>query len=594
MKKLLYMLSAALIMFSGCTKFAEDEPINFDKATAPTITMSVVDDNTIAVTVAGAATNTGYYSFAVASGDAETVDGASLLSKPSGIGSLASGVVNYTAKADTSFQVSKLNANSNYTVYAVAATKMGVLSEVVSQSVKTTDTTIPELGDLSTDALADDNTISFAFNEEVTLSNGASTIVAHYFAENYYDPTTGELVQVFEEAIPAENVTLADGAVSVKLPDAIPGAIVLFTMGEGVVQNAVGLRSAAIEDAAAAWDSDGELSVEGVGFQYDKEAWDFALPMIEDAEGNLIRMPADTVLYFSDWETQYSSFVAQSLTTPEINGIIKDESIADITVQYTAGNDRRVLYHASNFGALNDTTAAVTLDEEPDFGCSVGITVAAESFQDLWGNPSNEFTTIFETEDEEMVYGNYFYSYGYTLEDLCGTYTFQGSAYYAGPQADEKVVIAPYTDPEDPDVNVVVYDLFKHTTCLDDLSAYYPFDYTMFEGTFNFHNGQLVLAGDAIGIAVHKSGWQGYVVAWDDNGQITFQMPEAGLLNLALPVYIELYEATTWDMISSGVLSKVSDDYTFEIPEDDTDDARPKEIKASKPANHAELRKWND
>ena len=76
MKKVLYTLSAALMMLVGCTKFAEDEPIKFDSATAPAITVSVVDDNTVSVTVAGAA-NTGFYSFAFASGPAKTVSASS-------------------------------------------------------------------------------------------------------------------------------------------------------------------------------------------------------------------------------------------------------------------------------------------------------------------------------------------------------------------------------------------------------------------------------------------------------------------------------------------------------------------------------------
>jgi hypothetical protein len=286
-------------------------------------------------------------------------------------------------------------------------------------------------------------------------------------------------------------------------------------------------------------------------------------------------------------------FVAQGLVTPEINEIGPAEG-AKIEVQYTAATTRRLIYPATNFGALNDSTAAVILDEAPNYGEKVGFTVEEGAFQDIWGNGSNAFTTIFQTEDEEQVYGNYFFSYGYKAEQFYGTYSFSGMAEWAGPQADDKVIILPFTDPEEETVTIAVVNLFKNTTCLDDLAAYVPNDYTLFEGSFNPHNGQVTLYASDIGFATHRSGWQGPVVVWDEDGKIVFQMPQEGLLNLVKPVDVELYQAATWDTVFPGKLVKISDDYAFEFPEDDTDGARPKALKASRPANHVELRKWND
>ena len=595
MKKVLYFFSAALLMLSGCTKFAEDEAIKFDTATAPTITVTVVDDNTVAVTVAGAA-NTGFYSYAVAAGAATTVNGASLLSKPSGVGSLASGVVDFSVKPDTTFRVKDLSANTAYTVYAVAASKMGIVSDVASQSVVTSDTTIPIISKLGSDAVETDNELTFEFNEPVSVSFGVGSIVAHYFAENVYTEG-GDLIEVQTVPIPAENVSVDGKTLTIKIPvDPIPGAIVLFTMGEGVVKNDVGLNSAAFDEYAIAWD-DGELETDGMGFQYEKAAWDFALPMIEDEEGNLVRMPADTTIYFSTWNMLVTSFVAQDLVTPEMNGIIAPETAGGIVVQYSALSGRRVTYPATQFGALNDTTAAFLLDEAPNYGETVGFTVAEDAFQDIWGNGNNAFTTIFETEDEVQVNGNYFYSYGYKPEQLYGSYTFDGEAYYAGPQRETKVVIGPCTDEDalEEGFNVVVYDLFKSQTCTDDLTAYSPFDYTVFYGVFNQHSGELVLDGDAIGIGLHSTyGWKNYVCIWnEETGKIPFLMPEAGTLYLTSEVSVVLYKLGTWDAILEGTLSKFSDDYTFEIPEEDEEEvaAKPRYVLKPEAGAGRELRK---
>lgn len=593
MKKVLYTLSAALMMLVGCTKFAEDEPIKFDSATAPAITVSVVDDNTVSVTVAGAA-NTGFYSFAFASGPAKTVSASSLLSQPAGfsISDAFAGVVNFSAKPDTTFTVPGLSANTAYTVYAVAASKMGVVSDVATQSVTTTDTTDPVMTALVEDAIASDNVVGITFNEPVTISTGAGSVVAHYFAENVFDEK-GNLIEIKSLPIPVDNVTADGSTLSIKIPaDPIPGALVLLTMDSKVVVNATDLPSAAVSSCSAAWD-EGKLSVEGIGFQYEKTTFDFALPMIEDAEGETVRMPADTLIYFSDWKELVMPFVAQGLVTPEINEIGPAEG-AKIEVQYTAATTRRLIYPATNFGALNDSTAAVILDEAPNYGEKVGFTVEEGAFQDIWGNGSNAFTTIFQTEDEEQVYGNYFFSYGYKAEQFYGTYSFSGMAEWAGPQADDKVIILPFTDPDEESVTLAVVNLFKNTTCLDDLAAYEPNEFTLFEGSFNPHNGQVTLFASDIGFGEHKSGWKGPVVVWDEDGKIVFQMPQVGVLNLVKPVDVDLYQATTWDTVFPGKLVKISDDYAFEFPEDDMDGARPKALKASRPANHVELRKWND
>ena len=600
MKKVLYTFSAALLMLVGCTKFAEDEPIKFDTATAPAITVSVVDDHTVSVTVAGAA-NTGFYSFAFASGAAKTVSASSLLSNPGGfsISDDVAGVVNFAAKPDTTFTVGELKPNSAYTVYAVAASKMGVVSDVASQSVTTTDSTIPAMKSLVDDDIASKNVVGITFDEPVSLSTGAGSVVLHYFAENAY-AADGSLIEISSVSVPLDKVSVSGNTVSIEIPeDPIPGAIVLITMGEGLVENEVGLKSAAFSDCSAEWSSDGKLEVEGFGFQYDKEPFDFSLPMIEDESGAEVRMPADTVIYFSDWEELVMSVVAQGLVTPEINQVVPASEESGVRVRSTSASDRRVSYPATKVLPANDTTVVIGLDEAPDYGSYVGFTVSEGAFQDIWGNENNEFTTIFVDEESEAeILGNYFCSYGYKMSDLFGTYSLVATSKYVPSFSEPKVVIAPCTDPDalEAGFNVVAYDLFKSQPCTNDLDAYEPHDYTEFYGKFNIHSGELVFNGASVGIgAFDYYGWQGQVVILNESDKVVpFVMQQRGRLDLTSELLVYLNGLGAWDYIYTATMTKTSDDYTFEIPEDGTDDASPKVFKASKPANYVELRKRND
>ena len=63
---------------------------------------------------------------------------------------------------------------------------------------------------------------------------------------------------------------------------------------------------------------------------------------------------------------------------------------------------------------------AIALKEDPGFGTVATYTIAAGSYVDIFGNENLEYS---------LDYGAYFCSYGYTINDVVGTYNVTGSEY---------------------------------------------------------------------------------------------------------------------------------------------------------------------
>lgn len=193
----------------------------------------------------------------------------------------------------------------------------------------------------------------------------------------------------------------------VNLPreEAIPGAVVTITYTEGVVANGVGTGCPACSNSIV--DKTGTLK-EGIGGAYDNANFDFTLDQT---------WPADTVVYYSDWTKLMP--VVYSKSDYELAGATKD---ANFKVKVVDGNGRTVTYDAAKFDKLTPEAVGFKLNEDPGYGTSLSFTIAEGSFVDLFGNANNEFTSE----------GNYYCSYGYSLEDIIGEYTVNGVSYREG------------------------------------------------------------------------------------------------------------------------------------------------------------------
>ena len=588
---------------------------------APTIQrVAVADedaDHAFTVKVAPAAGNT-YYSFAILKGDS-ALDGETILEN--GYSSKAvtvklvrdsvevdvplSGCFDAKALKDTTVNAFKLDPNTKYTVYAVGCDELGILSKVTTLTITTSDVTIPSIFNAKgaaqyDDSKLEDGTIVIKFDDPVEftddLKNGKAKFYASYLGVNEKNPDGSFAVQ-FTEEIPLDSLTLDGNIISIQVPERIPGAVVGISFDAGVVVNGVNLKNDKTE-CSAGYNDKGEVDGDGIISRFDTAPFEFALPVIEDEAGNLIRMPEDTIIYVQDWEAVLLGATAQDLVEPQyqegktFNFIVAQEAPE---IRYTDGDLRKVIYPASTYETPTDTTLVCILDENPGFGVSIAIDIAEGAIEDLWGNPCESFSSTYVDEDGNPFYGNYFTSYGFNLEDVFGTYTFAAVDSEGAPYVIDSVIIAPREPFENPvyeeyyaERNVEIHNLFSGLDYSGFLNPYVNYNPILY-GTFNIHSGLLNIEYEYLGEAGFASyGWAGYVIVQADteDNNYNFKQAVAGTLIQQEGLYIVLDGLGAIDYLIGGKLEKTGSDYAL-TPAVDEGANSPSYVPLSKKRNAA-------
>jgi hypothetical protein len=611
MKKIIIALSAALLSLAACTQFENETAPDFSAdVKAPSLVCeaptTMNSDSAFVVTVTPGKGNV-YYSYAIIKGTETALDPETLLEDGYSKKAVAvkliqdgvevevplSGCFNASEQADTTVVAFDLVPNSAYTVYAVGVDNLGKVSKVTASTITTTDKLAPVVNDKKTDAsgLDDDGEISFQFDDPVVLTDafkaGTAKFHVSYAGINNLTPMAGNkyILPIYTKDVDVDSVAVSGAKVTIKVPDRVPGAIVFVTFDAGVVENGVKTANAAFTTAMGAPKANGGYEAVGIYGRFSTEEFEISLPTIKDAENKDVRMPKDTVLYFNDWTTLEMSVVAPELVNVPYNGIVPT---AYPEVKYTNAANRKVIYDSEDIAVANDSTLVIKLTEDPGYGTSVAFTIAAGSIEDIYGNTCEELSTSFLDADDELFPGNYFCSYGYTLADVLGTYTFAGTSKYAGPQTDSKVVIAPS---DDEDYDVMIYDLFHETTCLNDLTSYTPDPFTKFYATVDFDSGIMVVYGDAIGEGVYNSA-DYYIVAFGEGeeGEFTCSIPASGKIVLNSTVYMLLYGLGSWDSISAGTLTRTDTAYDYTEPTPDPAPAPAPAKRAAKKVGNKNLK----
>ena len=524
MKKILFAIFAAAAMSAACTQFEEDVTPTYDTAAKPEVTATVVSDTEITVTVtAGAGTN--FWGYAVMTGaPGATAD--KLVAN--GYAKAAEVVLQGEDKAPQAAQMkyseetktvtlnlTGLTPYTDYTVYAAAVSVMGVTSEVAEITVKTTDGTEPTV--TAFDFAEADEVLTFAisFNDPVTLT-GNGTAKAWFYAENYYDET-GMLVLYKEVDIPATHIATNGKNLLVAVPatEYVPGAYVAVTYSAGIVKNGADAVNAAYETHVIGYDDKGAVQKKGIFGYYDYANWDFSivdpstLPDEEEGEGSMGDEEEEeeekVPVYFNDWSKLImTNYVVSDYPLAGKTG----EGGVEITTAEASG--KTISYPAKTFGVVGDFIAGVMLNEKPAYGSSISYTIAEGTFCDIFGNVNNEFVA----EDE------YFHSYGYTLDDIVGSYVFTAqSAYGNGPQQGTWTIVAS----DKPEKGNVMFTEMYSTECVQNVYA--TFD--MVSGTLTVPSLQLYAANDKYLFAFCSSDNNGNVSDVD----VVFAVPQPGVIN---------------------------------------------------------------
>lgn len=451
MKKILFTILAAAAMSAACTKFVEDTTPTYDTAPKPEVSATVVSDTEITVTVtAGEGSN--FWGYAVMTGapgasadklvaNGYAKDAAVVVQGEDKLPQAAQ--MKYSEETKTvTLELTGLTPYTDYTVYAAAVTEMGVVSEVAEMTVKTTDGTEPVVTGFDFAEEEGALTFAIAFNDPVQLT-GNGTATAWFYGENYYDES-GMLILYKEVAIPTDHIAASGKNLIVSVPasEYIPGAYVAITYSADIVKNGADAVNAAYETHLIGYGAEG-IEKQGIFGYYDYANWDFSLvdpatlPDEEEGSGDMEGEDEEeeekVPVYFGDW----TKLIMTVYSTSEY-ALADTTGDDEITIINTEASGRTVSYTASKYGVLTANTAGIMLSEAPAYGSTISFTVAEGSFCDIFGNVNNEFAA----EDE------YYRSYGYTLNDILGSYTIQAVSAFDGSLITKSMVIEASDDPE--------------------------------------------------------------------------------------------------------------------------------------------------
>ena len=514
-------------MSAACTKFEQDTVPTYDSVAAPEVTATVVSDTEITVTIT-AAENSNYYGYAVMAGNpGATADKlvANGYAKDANVVTQGeekapqAAQIQYSEETKTAtLNLSGLTPYTEYTVYAAAVTKMGVTSEVAVKTVRTTDGTLPTLTDF--DFAESDNMLAFqiSFNDPVELT-GTGTAKAWFYAENHYDQTTGELILWKEVDIPADYIAASGKNLLIVVPasEYIPGAYVAVTYSADIVKNGAGATNAAYETHSIGYAADGSVSKKGIFGYYDYVSWDISLvdpatlPDEDEGKDNLDGTEDEEEeeeaepIYFSDWSTLLMT--AYSTSEYPLAGKTGNGGVA---VETAEANGRTVSYAATTYGLASTSVVAVKLNEAPAYGSLVSFSIEEGTFCDIFGNENNAF----EAE------GAYFYSYGYTLADIVGTYAYSAASAYDDSAQSGTLTIVESDNPEKG--NVMFTEIYS-TECLANVYA----TFNTVSGTLTVPSLQLYGANDTYYFAFCSSDNSGNISDVD----VVFAVPQPGVIN---------------------------------------------------------------
>ena len=523
MKKILFTILAAAAVSAACTKFEQDTVPTYDSVAAPEVTATVVSDTEITVTVT-AAENTHYYGYAVMAGTPGATADKLVANGYAKSGDVVTqgeekapqaAQVKYSEETKTvTLELSGLTPYTEYTVYAAAVTEMGVTSEVAAMTVRTTDGTKPvRTGFEFAEA---ENVLAFAisFNDPVTLT-GNGTAKAWFYAENYYDES-GELILWKEVDIPTDYIVADANTLYIGVPasEYIPGAYVAITYSADIVKNGADATNEAYETHSIGYADDGSVSKSGIFGYYDYASWDLSLvdpatlPDTEEGEGNMDDEEEEEEVepvYFSDWKEL--TMVAYSTSPYALAGRTGNGGVGVTT---TEASGKTVSYPAKNYGVATTSIVAVMLNEAPAYGASVSFSIEEGTFCDIFGNENNAF----EAENA------YFCSYGYTLDDIVGTYQYAcNSAYTGDPVAGTWTIV----ESDNPEKGNVMFTEMYSTECLANVYA----TFNTVSGTLTIPSLQLYGANENYYFAFCSSDNSGNISDVD----VVFAVPQPGVIN---------------------------------------------------------------
>lgn len=524
---LLYFSVVAIIFATGCTDFAEENQLTLPDAPMAEISAVAPTSNAVTFKVAPSGT-AGYYSWlVVASATVDTTLQAVNILKQTA-GGVAMGIVDFSETPQKSVEVTGLTPYTVYQIYAVASSSDGVVSEVKNTNFRTLD----DGGKPApTNVSLTDNTVTITFHEPLQRGNGK--VYVSYFAKNTLSGHKPLVVAPGYESynpqdiqVDADDVSVSGNKLVVKLPDAPAGAYASMTYDAGTVLDLEG-------NATNAYTQKADTLVKGapsrgITVHLANKTWKL--------HSEFEALNPDTLKSFSVWDELVISAI------PDENTKVKKKVSTIVpTVVYREPGKFATL-DVTAWGLMSGTPAFL-LPEEPSFGATVDLNVPAGAYEDVYGNKSDALT----------VEGNYIYSYGYTYEDVTGTYDLNLTSYWDGTlPAESGIVIEKDSESDD----LLIKNLLTTGTVVRG-----TFDPVF--GTITLDDSQVLLedvpfsAGPSDILFVNAEG----------SGPVVFNVPSPGAITstqmwgyylIDLDGWYDAFTASSWTRTSTDIPAQTS------------------------------------
>lgn len=467
------------------------------------ISISNITDESFDVTLTPTSASA-YYSYLV--DNDEYYDGLSAASLYAvGYSSVAQGTVKYADNSSYTFTVAA-EPNTVYTVYAVCASVEGNVGTITYTNATTTDGVAPEIDVESFETLG--NKIALPFSENVKYVEGKTiTATVYSLAELYSltsEPTALANKPVFaprkeieeEEPVTYEGTVQVSNGVAVITFEGItqPGAFYVVNFEDGTFEDYAGNPCPGITSAFEGLDEDLEpVAAEGsVWGHIDNEAFEFS---VEETFPTSVTDPK--AMFTINSEFDIFDFTKEGVEATVIS------SAAGKTSTYT-------LAYGSSFAIVGPNVVGMMVPEALNPGEKVTFTIAADSFMDAYGNTNAEFTTP-----------SVLMSYGYTIEDVVGTYNVTAYPLTNGSSSEMNIIIEE-SDNADYDVAITYLNGFTFKT-----PVYGTFDTDL--GLLSFAPNQIFGSNNSynFGLCVYNS-----------TANIEFNVPAAGVISINPDQYL--------------------------------------------------------
>ena len=548
MKKYLYSIFAALIAVA-CTTFEEEASLPVVKPGEPTITVTNLGETTITAKI-DAPEGTGFFSYAVIAGKAAQLDSASLFKLGYKSKAVVYGTVDY--KVAQSFEVvagtaeKPLTRDADYTIYAVASSEQGYIGQVVSKTVHTPDTDLPKIGG----ATYNGNVMTLKFSEKVTYDE-TKPVTAKYYAVNLI-ALNGDKTALASDGLQGDAKAVvalaADGKsadVTVTLADGKPlpaGAYYAVNYPAGAFKDNAGNAIAGLQSGPVV--NKGAIALAGAMGRIATKSFDL---VDDDEEAETV---APSVTYFTYSFPEDVTYFDATKTPGATMTVVKSTASVSAEAVYTLGYGTDWGYVSAYGLILVQYPAAIDIVG----GNDLVISIAAGSFQDIYGNTNAELTH------------EYLYSFGYTVDDFIGTYSYVGQDSDGVDHTEDAVVIAP--DPENED-GFLIYGLFSS---MPNVSKYFTTWSAVFEplaADLDPDTGVISIEKSIV-IEAESAAFAGaYGYSGTFSAAFEMQAPAAGEINTAWRYYMDGTEYYWSD--EEGKLTRTSTDYV--VPSEPVDDS---------------------